>query len=249
LLARALPDVPIVVCKDRYRGGLVAEQKFSVDVHILDDGFQHLALARDLDIVLIDVTQKLSDDALLPAGRLREPPSALKRAHLIVLTRVDAGDSRPLETQMRKINLQAKLFHCRTRLCRLFEVGSGKAIAPEVFQEKRISAVCGLGNPGAFFADLKRWGFSVAEEETFPDHYVYSGRDINRLVKRAGQAGATALLTTEKDGLNFPPAWEGEVPVVACVIQAELQEEQAFEEALIARLEAVREGNVSVPAT
>src|SRR5215472_8915034 len=109
LLARALPQVPIIVCANRYRGGRRAEEYFNVDAHLLDDGFQHRALARDVDVVALDTTQEISARALLPAGRLRESPRALGRAHLVVVTRVELGDPRPLERQVRRINPHAQI--------------------------------------------------------------------------------------------------------------------------------------------
>lgn len=240
LLARALPAVPIVVGADRYRAGRLAEDRFDVDVHLLDDGFQHLALARDVDVVLLDLTQEFSDQALVPAGPLREPCSALKRAHLVVLTRVDLGDPHPLEESVARINPQARIFHSRTLLCKLVEVGSGRPRAADDFRGQRVCAFCGLGNPRAFFTDLGRWGFSVVAKTAFPDHHVYTPADFNHLGRLAREVGAAALLTTEKDALNFPPLWQPDIPVAACVIETRVCESESFEETLIDRLKAVR---------
>ncbi len=240
LLARTVPEVPIMVGADRYRAGRLAEERFDVDVHILDDGFQHLALARDFDLVLLDVTQELSDAALLPAGRLREPCSALERAHLVVLTRVELGDPRPLENRVARINPQAVIFHATTRLCGLVGLESGRPLAVETLQGKPTFAFCGIGNPSAFSADLRRWGFCVVAESAFRDHKVYSAGDIGRLAAHARDVGGVALVTTEKDAMNFPPHWKSELPIVACAIETEMRESEAFEKALLARLEALR---------
>lgn len=240
LLAKLLPEVPIVVCADRYRAGRLAEETFHVDAHILDDGFQHLALARDLDIVALDVTQEFSDRALLPAGRLREPCAALARAHLVVLTRVDLRGPEPLKHQVERLNPRARIFRSGTKLCGLVDVETGRVLTPEVLRGRPVSAFCGLGNPGAFFADLRRWGFTVVAENAFPDHYAYTEADLERLSERARQAGAAALLTTEKDAVNFPLLWESEPPILACVIQAEIAEAEEFEQALQEGLEAAQ---------
>ena len=242
LLARTVPDVPIVVGADRYRAGLMAEKSFSVDVYILDDGFQHLSLGRDLDIVLVDVTQDTSSDALLPAGRLREPASALKRANFVVLTRAELSHPAPWLKKVSRLNPEAKTFHSTTRLCGLVDVESGKAVAHDVLKARRLLAFCGLGNPRAFFGDLNRWGFAVLDELTFADHHVYSGADMDRLFARARKTGAAALVTSEKDALNFPADWKAEVPILACVIQTGLYEAEAFDQALFARLEGSRKG-------
>jgi tetraacyldisaccharide 4'-kinase len=242
LLARALPRVPIVVCADRHRAGQVAEESFPVDVHLLDDGFQHWRLARDVDVVALDVTQEFSDWALLPAGRLREPCAAVARAHLVVLTRTELCDPLTLHDRVHRLNPQARIFLSSTSLRNFVDVQSGGPFAVQELRGQPLCAFCGIGNPSAFFADVRRWGFSVVAEVTFPDHHVYSAEDLRRLAQRARRAGAAALLTTEKDALNLPPAWDSEIPVTACVIQTELREAEAFEAALLARLETVRVG-------
>jgi len=241
LLARALPQVPIIVCADRYRGGRQAEERFNVDVHLLDDGFQHRALARDVDVVALDATQELSKQALLPAGRLREPPAALGRAHLVVVTRVELRDPRPLERQVRRISPRAEIFHAATRLCELVDVHTGRTYPPDAFQGEPIEAFCGIGNPGAFFADLQEWGFSVIGEHSFRDHYVYAGAGLEALKMIARQSHAAALVTTEKDAMNLQPALVGaKVPILACVIRTDVIDHRGFEEALLARLGLTR---------
>jgi len=274
LLASALPEVPIVVCADRYRAGRLAEEKLNVTVHILDDGFQHLALARDLDIVVLDVTQEIENGALLPAGRLREPVSALQRANAVVISRTELGDPEPLAARVTETNPQAKIFRSTTKLCGFREICSetqkncsdhvilseAKDLAvrtaeqnemlrfaqhdnERVFQHpegcetasrddwrsKPVLAFCGLGNPRAFFADLRRWGLTLACEEVFPDHHVYTEAELNGLAKKARQAGAAALITTEKDAMNFPAGGRPDLPVVACAVRVEVAECAEFE--------------------
>lgn len=236
LLARALPEVPIVVCADRYRGGRLAEEELNVNVHILDDGFQHLALARDVDLVVLDATQPLSDGALLPAGRLREPVTALQRADVVVFSRTDLGDPERLMGCVAQINPRARMFRSTTKLCGLREFASGETSAPDAWRGESVQAFCGLGNPQAFFADLRRWGITAASEEIFPDHHLYTQTELDRLSEKAHQSGATALVTTEKDALNFPPQWKPDMPLLVCTIQAEVVEAGDFEAAIVARL-------------
>jgi tetraacyldisaccharide 4'-kinase len=240
-LAKALPDVPIVVGRDRYQSGLAAEKEFDVDVHILDDGFQHLSLKRDLDIVLVDATQEFSDQALLPAGRLREPFSALQRADVVVVTRVELGDPERLEKRVRNINPRAEVFHATTKLCGLVDVSSGRAYPPGAFEGERVCAFCGIGNPQAFFRDLRRWGFSVAFEKSFRDHHIYSKLEVELLRLSTAEVRPSAWVTTEKDAMNMPPLGEPPVPILACIIQAELREPEAFEEALFECLGKMRD--------
>ncbi len=244
LLARAAPEVPLVICADRYRAGLVAEERFGVNVHILDDGFQHLALARDVDVVLIDVTQKFSDDALLPAGPLREPCSALERAHLVVLTRMELGDRLAIEERVRRINPQAKIFHSSTKLCGLVDVTTGNLYPPEACQGEPLYAFCGIGNPRAFFADLRKWGLSVVDQLSFRDHYVYTEASLEMLgtLSHLLKSRPAAFVTTEKDAMNLSrlPKIKPVLPILACVVEAEIREGDDFEKELLARLEASR---------
>ncbi|MGH9354936.1 MAG: tetraacyldisaccharide 4'-kinase, partial [Terriglobia bacterium] len=128
LLAAALPRVPIVVCADRYKAGRFAEKRFGANVHLLDDGFQHLRLARGLDIVALDVTQGLADRLVLPAGRLRERPSALRRAEIVILTRSDLADPAHTLAQLDQVQTNARIFRGGTRLAGFTEVATGRTL-------------------------------------------------------------------------------------------------------------------------
>ena len=237
LLARTLPQVPLVICTDRFRGGQAAEDHFQVDAHILDDGFQHLALARDVDVVALDATQTISDWRLLPAGRQREPLSALRRSQIMVITRTDSADPQALEQLVLKVNPSAKVFRSRTVLIRWTDVWNGVAIPIEEIPTQKVAAYCGIGNPQAFFADLRRWGFNVIAEDAFPDHHVYTGEEIQRLVENACKHGAAALLTTQKDAVKFPREWAPQLPILACEVIAQITDAGDFETTLLTYLE------------
>jgi len=236
LLARALPEVPLVICANRFLGGQAAEERFQVDAHILDDGFQHLALARDVDVLALDVTQSISDWCLLPTGRQREPLSALRRAQIVVLTRTDSSDPKPLEDLVRKAHPAPKLFRSRTRLLGWTNALGGEAMSIEEIHAQKVAAFCGIGNPQAFFGDVRRWGFDLVAEDAFPDHHVYTGEEIQRLVAGARKNGAAALLTTQKDALKIPRAWTPPLPILACTIEAQLLGAEDFERTLLAYL-------------
>jgi tetraacyldisaccharide 4'-kinase len=236
LLARSLPQVPIVICADRYRAGRLAEERFGVDVHILDDGFQHLALGRDVDLVAIDLTQELWQEALLPVGQLREPLSALARADVIVLTRTEIQDPAQSEKHVNRLSPKASVFHCATQLRHLIELGCRRATEPGEYHGKPVCAFCAIGNRSAFFSDLHRWGFKLVSEMAFRDHHVYGPDDIVRLNEIASKKGAVAFLTTEKDVMNLPPQARFTVPILACAIQAEIAQAERFERALVAGL-------------
>ena len=236
LLARTLVEIPLVVCADRFRAGKVAEERFQVDAHILDDGFQHWALARDLDLVVLDAAQELSDRRLLPAGPQREPLRALERAQVVVITRANSSESEPLEKLVGETHPAAKVFLSSTKLLTLVDAVSGQAVRAEDFQSRKATAFCGIGNPGAFFRDAKRWGFDLAAVDAFPDHHVYTEPELDRLVARARENGASFMLTTEKDAVKFPWYGRAELPILACVIEAQFAAAEEFERTLLKHL-------------
>jgi tetraacyldisaccharide 4'-kinase len=231
-LARLFPQVPIGVSAERFRTGELIGANYPVDVFVLDDGFQHLALARKLDVVALDATREISDRELLPAGLQREPCSALARAGLVVITRTELADPAPLEAKVRTINSTAPVVRAQTRLERLVTAG-GATVAPDEFLGRPVHAFCGIGNPDAFFRNLRSWGFDVVRESVFPDHHAYR----NLAFARGGSMAA--LLTTEKDLMNLVGLDMGSVgaPVLACATRFELADAAAFEKTLFRSLE------------
>ena len=240
LLSRMLPEIPIVLCADRFRGGQAAEKQFQVDAHILDDGFQHLALARKVDVVALDATQPISNWRLLPAGRQREPFSALRRAQMVVITRTNSADPKHVEDLVTRVSPNTKVFRSQTVLRGWTDAWSGEPVALAKIQAQKVAAFCGIGNPLAFFTDLRHWGFSVVEEQAFPDHHAYAGEEIQRLVSRASKNGATALLTTQKDAVKFSRDWKPQLPILYCEIEAQILNTEDFEKTLMTFLQKAR---------
>lgn len=240
MMARACPGVPIIISADRYRAGRVAEERFGADVHLLDDGFQHLALAREVEVVALDVTQNVFEDRLLPAGRLREPVRALARADVVVLTRTELAEPDRIEERVRSVNPRARVFRTRTELSGVTELNRETAASLEDWKASPVAAFCGLGNPGAFFEDLRLWGFRVAAAATFRDHHRYGERDLADLERRARQANAAALLTTEKDAMNLPRVPRTSLPLLVCSARVNIPESEAFDREILSRLEEAR---------
>ncbi len=252
MLARQLPDVPIVVSADRYRAGLAAEKRFEVDTHILDDGFQHLRLARTLDIVLLDAMENY-DAGLLPAGRLREPLSALARADVVVLTRTLESSGRPdvagdarrqapaegIEALARRWAPQAQVFRAETELAGLRTVFEGVRKDAADFVNLPSFAFSGIGNSQAFFQDLRRWGFHLVGQKVFSDHHRYAPKELGGLKESARALGAEAMLTTDKDAMNLFGIEPCGLPILACSISMRLSEQEKFEEALFCGLGSV----------
>jgi tetraacyldisaccharide 4'-kinase len=206
LLAESLKGLAAVISDaDRVSAAHWAFENFQTDVFVLDDGFQHLRVARDLNILTIDATNPWGNRKLLPAGILREPPAELARADCIVITRAD--DPKAREELRREIAAQSDgpIFCSRMRLKGLRPVrGEGQPpIVGKEIRESSVAAFCGLGNPESFFSLLKRDGFRLAHTQVFRDHHTYTQSDINRVVQHSIAVGAQFLLTTAKDEVKL----------------------------------------------
>jgi tetraacyldisaccharide 4'-kinase len=114
---------------------------------------------------------------------------------------------------------------------------SDAAVSTEGIRAQKVAAFCGIGNPRAFFADLRRWGFSLVAEDAFPDHHVYTGKEIQQLVEDARKNGAAALLTTQKDAVKFSRDWTPQLPILACEIEAQILAAEEFARTLLSYLE------------
>ncbi len=231
LLARRLTGVPIVVGADRRRCGQFAIERLGAEVLLLDDGFQHRRLARDLDIVVLDCLDPFGGYHLLPAGRLREPIAALARAGLFVVTRSAPGDGLlTLTGVVRAHNPGAPIVRAGT-LVEGFVPGNDPGAAPatlDTLRKERIAAFCAIGNPEAFRLDLIRLGLTPIRFESFRDHHRYTQKELRTLDAEARRAGAAALVTTEKDATRLPPAGDRALPVLALRIRLTFDPEAAF---------------------
>lgn len=223
-LARLLPQAPVFAHPDRYASALKAHAQ-GCDVALLDDGFQHWRLARDLDVVLLDATDPLGGGHLLPWGRLREGPAALARAGAVVCTRANlvaperVAEAQRIATQAAPHAVWAACEHRPARLRRLF--GANETQAAEALAGKRVLAACGLGHPEAFYATLERLGAQLAGKLTYPDHFDYARAGWAELAEAAKRHTAEAVVVTGKDaaklealeppGTKLPPLWALEI--------------------------------------
>ncbi len=217
--------VEIGVSADRYaRGRELAKQ--GVEWFVLDDGFQHMQLARDVDIVLIDATNPFGGGRILPSGRLREPRTALARADIIVITRSEHAPA--VEAALRR-DSNAPVFYARTKLDAIRSISGGQSsddISPA--QTGPLFAFCGIGNPSAFLADLRLWGVQVAGHKFFRDHHRFTEQDGADILKEAIAAGARGLICTEKDLYNLGGIQFGELPVYFCAISLQIDRNEEF---------------------
>jgi tetraacyldisaccharide 4'-kinase len=224
------------VSKDRFAEGHRIEQKEPIDVFLLDDGFQHLPLARDLDIVMLDGSHKLKDQWLLPSGILREPISACSRADILVVTR----KSEPPEMEASDAH-EYSIFYAQTRLLGFRRFGDPPVTEPfSQIGHGPFFAFCGIGNPQAFFDDLSRWEVPVAGESVFRDHHLYTTADLRRLENAAQRAGAIGFVTTEKDAENISSGKNTTIPIFVAVIDFLVTAESEFIATLENKLQSPR---------
>ena len=223
LRERLAGSVQLGVGADRSKNG-EALARHGVNWFVLDDGFQHLKLARDVDIVLLDATDPFGGGATLPSGRLREPVSALRRADIVVITRSVQAPAPAIEAMIRRHN-ECPIFYATTRIVSVLRIPRLDIALPHAdWPRGRFLAFCGIGNPPAFFQDLRSWGFQVAVERSFADHHVYSQREAMELEIAAAACGADALLCTEKDVWNLRQVQFAALPVYCCRISLHLPE-------------------------
>jgi tetraacyldisaccharide 4'-kinase len=215
--------VQLGVGADRYKNGMILA-RHGIDSFVLDDGFQHLKLWRDADIVLVDAKDPFGGGLVLPAGRLREPFSGLRRADLVVITRSDGAPLPALEAVLRR-HTGSPIFYAITRLENVLRVPRLDVALPEQdWRKARFLAFCGIGNPPAFFDNLRHWGFQAVQERGFADHHTYNPRDAVELEQAAASCGADALLCTEKDVWNLRNVQFTALPAYCCRISFELPE-------------------------
>jgi tetraacyldisaccharide 4'-kinase len=218
------------VGENRYIEGKRLESA-GVDIFLLDDGFQHLRLARDIDIVLIDSTRPIHQEWILPAGCLREPRAALHRADLVVFTRTEHMTKALPAIQNFP---QLPIYPSATKLIGFRDLGSTASLHPSCLQP--VFAFAGIGNPDAFFGNLEHWGVRVVGRKSFRDHHHYTQRDIQELTAAARRLDVKVLMTTEKDAQNLEPAFLSELPVQIAVVSMEIPDEERFMQDLRARL-------------
>jgi tetraacyldisaccharide 4'-kinase len=225
LLAQNLLGIAAVISNpDRVAAGEWAIPNLGTEVFVLDDGFQHLRIARDLDVVTVDATNPFGGGELLPNGRLRERLSGLSRADCVVITRSDqAGDPTSIKDAVRKFVGNRPVFASRMVTAGLRQVGGDHINVSELL-DRPVGSFCGVGNPASFFTHLREDGFKVSFSRAFIDHYKYSQTDIDTLSAQAKETGAQALITTAKDATKLD-SLEISMPCYVLEIRIDIDEE------------------------
>ncbi len=231
VLRRHIPQAWFGIAKSRFDAGKRIHVSGKLLSYILDDGFQHRKLRRNLDIAVIDATQPLSSNRMFPVGTLREPLSGLRRSHAIVLNGGSDGnrDAAPILEELRTLAPEAELFLCEQYIEMLLPL--------EVWQKEKVTehsqapprsvfAVAALGNPVRFARDVGNLGIEVAGRRFFRDHYSLQSRDWSRCAQAARIAGIEALVTTEKDAIKI--ASHPDIPVFVAIQATRMLEEERF---------------------
>jgi tetraacyldisaccharide 4'-kinase len=234
---------PVGIGADRFRAGQLLLCRFpSVDTILLDDGFQHRKLQRTVDLVLVDALDPFGGGSVFPLGRLREPLDALARADIFLITRSDLSDGVPaLERAIRVRNARAPIFHAVTRPHAWVEADSGREFGPSAAPFHHPAAFCGLGNPHSFRQTLIALGIHPVDWIQFSDHHRYRPTELRRLGRWQSEAGAGALVTTEKDAMNLCEGFAGllaPLPLFYLKIALEIDGEEELLAAIEQRITA-----------
>lgn len=204
LLAEQLPGVPVVVGESRYEAGRVAVERCGADALVLDDGFQHRTLVKDLEILAVEGTEPWGNGRLFPRGVLREPLSALRRANIVVVTNPAHPETvAAIARSLRHRGSPATVLTGSYRAEALRPDTGGAARSPSALSGRRVVALAGLASPAGFVTTLARLGATVADLVEFPDHHPYTQADLDRVGSSARRAGADWVVTTEKDWVRL----------------------------------------------
>lgn len=234
MLAHNLPTVPIAVASDRYAGGRFLLEQFALDFILLDDGFQHLGLHRQLDLVLLDGRWGLNQ-RVLPAGPFRESIAGLARADMILITRSET----PMQTQNLKQeiekNLRVPVFSAELQVQGIFSA-PGLCHSVQSLAQKRSLAFCGIANPDHFQQTLIATGLNPVHFRAFPDHHAYSSRDLTEIRRMAQTHECEILITTQKDFVRIPPGNDLRLPLYYLAVNLTVTEPERVLELLLAKV-------------
>lgn len=232
MLAQRLEGIPILVGRRRALSGRYASTQFHPRVAILDDGYQHLRVKRDVDVLLVDSQAGFGNGYLFPRGPLREPLDHLSRADLFIVTKVEELNScGELEERIKSHNKDAIIFHSTYSSDYLTDLNGGKRLPVGYIKGRRVVALSGIANPAYFRHLLEGAGAKVEEEIIFPDHHVFSRNDIPTIQR--GIQKAECIVTTEKDASKLSGWVKGHFPTLSLGISLNIIEGDHFKQLLL----------------
>lgn len=204
MLAEELPEIPIIIDKNRVRGGRYAIENFGSQIIILDDGFSYRKLFRDVNILILNSLKPFDNGYCLPRGLLREPVSALKRADIILLSKSDVNPNLEIvKKEIKKYNIKAPIFTMTYEPLCLFSLNGGEKLPLTFLKNQKIVAVSGIGDPSYFELLLKKLGAYVVLSYRFPDHHFYSESEIKEIVQKGLENDCKIFITTYKDAVKL----------------------------------------------
>lgn len=225
MLAHKLKEVKVIVGSDRYQTGLLAIERFGTELLLLDDGFQHLQLARDLDIVVLDGTNPFDNGEMVPFGRLREPLYGLRRAQVVIVTRADrCTDEDMITNVIKNLGLNIPIIYAYHDFVGLRELFTNKPAPLHKLNGAKIAVICALGQPDIFLDDLAGYQAQVVSKALFRDHHAYTQADLCQATKGAQAAGAAFIVTTEKDAVKLSQLADAGLPIYVIEIKVEFED-------------------------
>ncbi len=236
MLARALPQVPVIIDKNRYEAGVFAKRTLDINILLLDDGYQHLAVARDLNILLLDATDPFGEFEMVPFGRLREPLYALKRADVVIITRADRpfDEAQTLGIIKHICGDQVPVLYFYSSIVNLRHLSTQEVYEANEFVGWNVAVMCGIGNPPAFSEDLMQIGLNVVAENFFADHHPFTQADLDKVLQTARNVGAEAIITTEKDAVRLENLRYGDdMPIYVAQLELQSDDEVRFKSLLL----------------
>ncbi len=206
-LRKRLPEVPILVGRDRVKKAREAVEKYKAEFLILDDGFQHIRLYRDLDVVNINSTLPFGTGELIPAGSLREPLAHLARAHVFMLTKSDIGSKNLhwIHQRLQEIKPNAVIFEAVHKPVQFMDFKRNRFLPLSEIKGKKVSSICGIGDPYTFEKTIEHLGAEIVLAARFEDHHAYTEAELVDFVRRSRQLGLKEGVTTEKDYYRIEP--------------------------------------------
>jgi tetraacyldisaccharide 4'-kinase len=213
LLAQKLPGIPVITGADRYQAGMQAWDAFRPELFLLDDGFQHFQLYRDLDVVLLDAARPFGNGRLLPRGSLREPISTLQRPLVLVLTRYKPDQHQETWEEVRSAFPAAVVVRAAFGLTQAVRYPGARPLRLEALAGMSLAAMAGLARPEVLAASLREMGVDLKHFFTLPDHHAFTAAELAGFVATARGLGATGLVTTEKDWMRLAGTWRADLPL------------------------------------
>lgn len=214
MLASNLPNVAVLVDKDRVKSGRYAINKLGCDTLVLDDGFQYMGMKHRLEVVLVDRTNPFGNEHVLPRGILREPITNIKRADFIFLTKSSGTGSEKLKERLRSLNSHAEIIECQHCARYLKNVFSDERHELDYLKGRKVVSLSGIAVPAGFEGELENRGAVILHKVRFVDHHRYAQQEIIDIVNEAKKLGAEAIITTEKDAVRLPMLGRCDVPIL-----------------------------------